>query len=48
MYYDTVESEDSAPGKDKTAPAAAADDDDTFELLPPGCSMVDPTYELKK
>lgn len=24
------------------------EDPDTFELLPPGCSMVDPTYGLKE
>jgi hypothetical protein len=24
------------------------DNDETFELLPPGCSMVDPTYGLKE
>lgn len=23
---------------------ATVDDDDAFELLPPGCSMIDPTY----
>lgn len=25
-----------------------AADDDSFELLPPGCSMVDPTYGLRE
>ena len=25
-----------------------AEDDDSFELLPPGCSMVDPTYGIKE
>ena len=25
-----------------------AEDDATFELLPPGCSMVDPTYGIKE
>ena len=24
------------------------DDDETFELLPPGCSMVDPTYAINE
>ncbi|KAG7670521.1 hypothetical protein Ndes2526B_g00280 [Nannochloris sp. 'desiccata'] len=28
-------------------PKEEVDDDETFELLPPGCSMVDPTYGLK-
>jgi hypothetical protein len=26
------------------AKSKVADDDDAFELLPPGCSMIDPTY----
>jgi hypothetical protein len=29
-------------------PKEEVDDDETFELLPPGCSMVDPTYGLKE
>jgi hypothetical protein len=27
---------------------AGKEDDGTFELLPPGCSMVDPTYGLNE
>jgi len=34
--------------KFSTEAAKAKEDDDSFELLPPGCSMVDPTYALKE
>lgn len=31
----------------KANSAAEAKDDDSFELLPPGCSVADPAYGLK-
>lgn len=31
-----------------TQPDKSKEDDDSFELLPPGCSMVDPTYGIKE
>lgn len=48
VYYDEVQGEAELPPEaaKRTAVAAAADDD-MFELLPPGCSMTDPTYGLR-